>query len=125
MSFVRWHGRQARLRSEGRYRAHRRAEAPASGTFARDRACLGRTRSAVLHHYDRQAWPQRTDETPMTRHDRNLFIAGACGAVVGLMVAASYAAVPFYNWFCRTTGFAGTTQVVTTAPARELDRKIT
>jgi len=61
----------------------------------------------------------------MTRHDRNLFIAGACGAVVGLMVAASYAAVPFYNWFCRTTGFAGTTQVATAAPAHELDRKIT
>ncbi|MBV9235296.1 MAG: cytochrome c oxidase assembly protein, partial [Xanthobacteraceae bacterium] len=39
----------------------------------------------------------------MTGHDRNLFIAGTCGAVVGLMVAASYAAVPFYNWFCRTT----------------------
>jgi cytochrome c oxidase assembly protein subunit 11 len=61
----------------------------------------------------------------MRRHDRNLFIAGACGAVVGLMVAASYAAVPFYNWFCRTTGFAGTTQVARAAPARELDRKIT
>jgi cytochrome c oxidase assembly protein subunit 11 len=61
----------------------------------------------------------------MTRHDRNLMIAGTCGAVVGLMVAASYAAVPFYNWFCRTTGFAGTTQVATKAPAQQLDRKIT
>jgi cytochrome c oxidase assembly protein subunit 11 len=61
----------------------------------------------------------------MKRHDRNLFIAGACGAVVGLMVAASYAAVPFYNWFCRTTGFGGTTQVAVAAPAHELDRKIT
>jgi cytochrome c oxidase assembly protein subunit 11 len=61
----------------------------------------------------------------MTRHDRNLFIAGACGAVVGLMVAASYAAVPFYNWFCRATGFGGTTQVARAAPAHELDRKIT
>ena len=27
------------------------------------------------------------------------------------MVGAAYAAVPLYNWFCRTTGFAGTTQV--------------
>ena len=30
-----------------------------------------------------------------------------------LMVGASYAAVPFYNWFCRATGFNGTTQVAT------------
>ena len=27
------------------------------------------------------------------------------------MVGMAYAAVPFYNWFCRTTGFGGTTQV--------------
>jgi cytochrome c oxidase assembly protein subunit 11 len=33
------------------------------------------------------------------------------------MVGASYAAVPFYNWFCRATGFNGTTQVATSAPA--------
>ena len=33
------------------------------------------------------------------------------------MVGASYAAVPFYNWFCRATGFNGTTQVTTSAPA--------
>ena len=32
------------------------------------------------------------------------------------MVGAAYAAVPFYNWFCRATGFAGTTQVATAAP---------
>jgi cytochrome c oxidase assembly protein subunit 11 len=25
--------------------------------------------------------------------------------------------VPFYNWFCRTTGFNGTTQVATSAPS--------
>jgi cytochrome c oxidase assembly protein subunit 11 len=61
----------------------------------------------------------------MKRHDRNLVVAGACGAVVGLMVALAYAAVPLYNWFCRTTGFAGTTQVASSAPARTLDRKMT
>ena len=48
---------------------------------------------------------------------RDLIIAASCGAVVGLMVAASYAAVPFYNWFCRTTGFNGTTQVATSVPS--------
>ena len=40
------------------------------------------------------------------------------------MVAMSYAAVPFYNWFCRTTGFGGTTQVATAAPSHVLDRKL-
>ncbi len=29
--------------------------------------------------------------------------------VVAFMVGASYAAVPLYNWFCRATGFNGTT----------------
>jgi cytochrome c oxidase assembly protein subunit 11 len=37
--------------------------------------------------------------------------------VVVLMLAAAYAAVPFYNWFCRATGFNGTTQVATSAPS--------
>jgi cytochrome c oxidase assembly protein subunit 11 len=60
-----------------------------------------------------------------TARDRNLIVAAACGAVVGAMVALSYAAVPLYNWFCRTTGFAGTTQVATAAPGYQLDRKIT
>jgi cytochrome c oxidase assembly protein subunit 11 len=60
-----------------------------------------------------------------TARDRNLIVAAACGAVVGAMVALSYAAVPLYNWFCRTTGFAGTTQVATVAPGYQLDRKIT
>jgi cytochrome c oxidase assembly protein subunit 11 len=34
-----------------------------------------------------------------------------------LMVGAAYAAVPFYNWFCRATGFNGTTQVAQSAPS--------
>jgi cytochrome c oxidase assembly protein subunit 11 len=41
------------------------------------------------------------------------------------MVGAAYAAVPLYNWFCRTTGFGGTTQVATAGPASILDRKVT
>jgi len=36
---------------------------------------------------------------------------------VVLMVGAAYAAVPFYNWFCRATGFNGTTQIAKSAPA--------
>ena len=52
-------------------------------------------------------------------------VASICGFVVVLMVGASYAAVPFYNWFCRATGFNGTTQVATSAPSdAPLARKI-
>jgi len=56
---------------------------------------------------------------------RDAVVAAICGFVVVLMVGASYAAVPFYNWFCRATGFNGTTQVATSAPASSpLSRKI-
>jgi cytochrome c oxidase assembly protein subunit 11 len=56
---------------------------------------------------------------------RDAVVAATCGFVVVLMVGASYAAVPFYNWFCRATGFNGTTQVATSAPASSpLSRKI-
>jgi cytochrome c oxidase assembly protein subunit 11 len=48
---------------------------------------------------------------------RDAIVAAACGLVVVLMVGASYAAVPFYNWFCRATGFNGTTQVATAPPS--------
>jgi cytochrome c oxidase assembly protein subunit 11 len=54
---------------------------------------------------------------PAPRLTRDALVAAACGLVVVLMVGAAYAAVPFYNWFCRATGFNGTTQVATSAPA--------
>lgn len=60
----------------------------------------------------------------LTKRDRDLIVAAGCGAVVGLMVALSYAAVPLYDWFCRTTGWGGTTQVSTVAPSEQLGRKI-
>src|SRR5260221_488757 len=64
--------------------------------------------------------------TPATpRLSRDALVAAICGAVVALMVGASYAAVPFYNWFCRATGFNGTTQVATSLPsAAPLTRRI-
>jgi cytochrome c oxidase assembly protein subunit 11 len=52
-------------------------------------------------------------------------VAAACGAFAAIMLAAAYAAVPLYDWFCRATGFAGTPQVAGEAPGRVLDRKIT
>ena len=39
------------------------------------------------------------------------------------MVGASYAAVPLYNWFCRVTGFNGTTQVATVGAAGRAARR--
>src|SRR5215471_12051964 len=62
---------------------------------------------------------------PVPRRGRDLIVAAACGAFVAVMVGAAFAAVPFYNWFCRTTGFGGTTQVASVAPAGMLDRRIT
>ena len=56
---------------------------------------------------------------------RDAVVAAACGAVVAAMVGASFAAVPLYDWFCRTTGFAGTTQVAAEAPGQVLGRKLT
>jgi cytochrome c oxidase assembly protein subunit 11 len=53
----------------------------------------------------------------MPRLGRDAAVAAICGLVVVLMVGAAYAAVPFYNWFCRATGFNGTTQVATSAPS--------
>jgi cytochrome c oxidase assembly protein subunit 11 len=56
---------------------------------------------------------------------RDAMVGSIAGLVAVLMVGAAYAAVPFYNWFCRTTGFNGTTQVARSAPtAAPLARKI-
>jgi cytochrome c oxidase assembly protein subunit 11 len=56
---------------------------------------------------------------------RDMMIAAACGVFVASMVGAAYASVPLYDWFCRTTGFAGTTQVAEKAPDHILGRKLT
>lgn len=62
--------------------------------------------------------------TKKPRMSRDVFVASICGFVVALMVGASYAAVPFYDWFCRATGFNGTTQVATSTPEKALERRI-
>jgi cytochrome c oxidase assembly protein subunit 11 len=56
---------------------------------------------------------------------RNLAVALACSAFVVGMIGMAYAAVPLYSWFCRTTGFGGTTQVAVAGPGRVLDRRMT
>ncbi|HEY6834515.1 MAG TPA: cytochrome c oxidase assembly protein [Pseudolabrys sp.] len=55
---------------------------------------------------------------------RDMIVAASCGVLVAAMIGASYAAVPFYNWFCKTTGFAGTTQVAEKAPDQILGRTL-
>jgi len=59
------------------------------------------------------------------KKSRDVVVAAICGMVVALMVGASFAAVPFYNWFCRQTGFGGVTQVSEKAPTEVLGRKVT
>jgi cytochrome c oxidase assembly protein subunit 11 len=56
---------------------------------------------------------------------RDTAVAFACGGFVALMVGVSFAAVPLYSWFCRTTGFGGTTQVAKAAPEQTSGRIIT
>lgn len=44
--------------------------------------------------------------------------------VVVTMASLSFAAVPFYDWFCRTTGFGGTTGVAGASQDVILDRTV-
>ncbi len=59
------------------------------------------------------------------RSSRDAIVAFACGGFVAFMVGVSFAAVPLYSWFCRTTGFGGTTQVAKTAPDQLSGRVVT
>jgi cytochrome c oxidase assembly protein subunit 11 len=51
-------------------------------------------------------------------------LAQTVGVVV-LMGSLAWASVPFYNWFCRVTGFGGTTSVATRGSDVVLDQTIT
>ena len=61
---------------------------------------------------------------PKSTLRRDMMVASVCGVVVAAMIGLSYASVPFYNWFCRTTGYGGTTQVSEKAPDQVLGRTI-
>ena len=58
------------------------------------------------------------------RPDANRRLVWRLLAVVVTMGALSWAAVPFYSWFCQVTGFAGTTQVASQGADRVLDRTV-
>ncbi len=44
--------------------------------------------------------------------------------VAAVMLSLSFAAVPFYNWFCRVTGYGGTTSVAVAPSDTVLDQTI-
>lgn len=46
-------------------------------------------------------------------------------SLVLFMLSMSFAAVPFYDWFCRVTGFGGVTQEAVAPSETVLDREIT
>jgi cytochrome c oxidase assembly protein subunit 11 len=56
---------------------------------------------------------------------RDLLVGFCCGGLVAVMIGLSFAAVPLYSWFCRTTGYGGTTQVAKAPPSKVSDRTIT
>ena len=55
----------------------------------------------------------------------NARVVGILLGVVVLMGAGAWAAVPFYDWFCRTTGYAGTTNTATGDSDTILDEVVT
>ena len=59
----------------------------------------------------------------MAADNRNKTLLQLVGVVV-FMGAMAWAAVPFYNWFCRVTGFGGTTNVASATTGTVLDREI-
>jgi cytochrome c oxidase assembly protein subunit 11 len=55
----------------------------------------------------------------------NTRIAVRLAAMVAVMLSLSYAAVPFYDWFCRVTGYGGATGVAEAESDMILDRVVT
>ena len=60
----------------------------------------------------------------MSDAKRNIRTLGALTGVAVFMVGMAFAAVPLYDWFCRVTGFAGTTQTASGEAGEVLDRTI-
>src|SRR5204863_6816236 len=97
-----------------------------------DRALARRAGGAVLRGDAGQgtsgAGPAVVNMTDATKRNnarrRDLILAGACGVFVAGMVGLAYASVPFYDWFCRATGFGGRPQIATSAPQSTAARTI-
>jgi cytochrome c oxidase assembly protein subunit 11 len=61
----------------------------------------------------------------MKRLDGNSRVAAMLVGVVVTMGALAWAAVPFYDWFCRVTGYGGTTNVAAENTSEILDEIVT
>ena len=61
----------------------------------------------------------------MRKFDPRQITAAQGVGVVLIMGALGWASVPLYDWFCRVTGYGGTTGVAQGAPDSVLDREIT
>ena len=59
----------------------------------------------------------------MTLEGKNKTLAQTVGVVL-VMGALAWASVPFYDWFCRVTGFGGTTNVAEQGSDEILDQTI-
>ena len=60
----------------------------------------------------------------MTKRSHGRTLIPIIGTVLG-MTAMAWAAVPLYDWFCRVTGYGGTTQEAATASTTVLDQTVT
>lgn len=56
--------------------------------------------------------------------DRNRKVAVRLVGVAGLMLGLSFAAVPFYDWFCRVTGYGGTTATAQAPEGQALEQTV-
>ncbi len=61
----------------------------------------------------------------MTPAGANRRTAAALAAVIAVMAAMAWAAVPLYDLFCRVTGYGGTTQRAAAAPGAVPGREVT
>jgi cytochrome c oxidase assembly protein subunit 11 len=77
---------------------------------------------SIERQYDERQAARLEGAALARRHAR---VALALGTFVVAMVGAAYAAVPLYDWFCRTTGFGGTPLLAKSAPAGPIGRRIT
>lgn len=65
-----------------------------------------------------------TSTTRQATPRRDIVVAASCGVFVAAMVGLSYASVPFYDWFCRATGFGGRPQIATSLPQGQAARTV-
>ena len=55
---------------------------------------------------------------------KKITVAALLG-MLGIMIGLTAFAVPLYNYFCRVTGYGGTTQIAALAPEEAINRTIT